>query len=209
MKCSLRHENALRAEGLACIAGIDEAGRGPLAGPVVAAAVILPRKFRHRVLTDSKKLTPKQREELYVEITQREDVIWSVAMADHEEIDRINILRATWSAMHRAAATLAVAPQHCLIDGSPVRGFALPSTALVGGDGLSFSIAAASVIAKVTRDRLMVTMDEQYPNYAFAQHKGYGTALHLQRLESHGPCPIHRRTFLPVKQLLLPLDPPA
>jgi ribonuclease HII len=158
-------------------------------------------------LTDSKKLTPKQREEIYEEITQRQDVRWSVALADHEEIDRINILRATWSAMQRAASSLPVEPEHCLIDGSPVRGFALPSTALVGGDGLSFSIAAASVVAKVTRDRLMVELDGRYPSYGFAQHKGYGTKLHLARLEKHGPCPIHRRTFLPVKQMLLPLDP--
>jgi ribonuclease HII len=205
MKCSLRHEKALRAAGCEIIAGIDEAGRGPLAGPVVAAAVILPVKFRHRVLTDSKQLSPRLREELYVEIVGRADICWSMAAADHEEIDRINILRATHQAVRRAAQALATVPQHALIDGLPVRPFPFPSTALVGGDALSYSIAAASVIAKVTRDRLMHELDAQYPGYEFAQHKGYGTPLHLERLQKHGPCPIHRRTFLPVRQLLLPL----
>ncbi len=205
MKCSLRHEKALRAAGAEIIAGIDEAGRGPLAGPVVAAAVILPVKFRHRVLTDSKQLSPSVREELYVEITERADVVWSVASADHEEVDRINILRAAHQAMRRAVMALAVMPHHTLIDGLPVRPFPTPSTALVGGDGRSYSIAAASVIAKVTRDRMMCALALHYPEYEFAQHKGYGTALHLDRLQKHGPCPIHRRTFLPVKELLLPL----
>lgn len=209
MKCSLRHEKALRATGIEIIAGIDEAGRGPLAGPVVVAAVILPVKFRHKILTDSKQLTEKRRESIYAEITTRPDVVWSVAQADHEEIDRVNILRATWEAMKRAALALAVTPHHCLIDGSPVRGFPLPCTAIVEGDAQSYSIAAASVIAKVTRDRLMVEMDGPYPMYEFSRHKGYGTPLHLERLETHGPCPIHRRSFLPVRnQLELPLEEP-
>jgi ribonuclease HII len=208
MKCSLRHEIALRAAGCEIVAGIDEAGRGPLAGPVVVAAVILPAKFRHKTLTDSKQLAEKRREAIYAELTTRGDIVWAVSQADHEEIDRINILRATWEAMKRAALALSVAPHHCLIDGSPVRGFPLPYTALVGGDALSFSIAAASVIAKVTRDRIMVEMDGPYPMYEFARHKGYGTALHLERLGAHGPCPIHRRSFLPVRQLELPLEEP-
>ena len=204
MKCSLRHERELRTRGFARIAGIDEAGRGPLAGPVVAAAVILPEKFRHKVLTDSKQLSAVRREELYQEMTTRDGVVWSVFVVEVEEIDRINILRATHQAMRRAVAALAPPPDHALIDGLPVRPFPIEQTALVGGDARSFSIAAASVIAKVTRDRIMVELDARHPGYAFAQHKGYGTALHLARLRAHGPCPIHRKTFLPVQQALLP-----
>ncbi len=204
MKCSLRHERELRARGFARVAGIDEAGRGPLAGPVVAAAVILPEKFRHKTLTDSKKLSAARREEIYEEMTRHDGVVWSVSIAAVEEIDRINILRATHQAMRRAVATLVVPPDHALIDGLPVRPFPIEQTALVGGDARSFSIAAASVIAKVTRDRIMVEMDAQHPGYEFAQHKGYGTELHLARLRAHGPCPIHRKTFLPVQQALLP-----
>lgn len=206
MKCGFKHEKALRLTGCEIIAGIDEAGRGPLAGPVVVAAVILPQKFRHKRLNDSKQLSAQVREEIYGELTGREDVCWSVDMADHEEIDRINILRATHQAMRRAAVALTRTPQHVLIDGLPVRPFPLPHTAIVEGDAISYSIAAASVIAKVTRDRLMAEMDARYPGYEFAQHKGYSTALHLERLQQHGPCPIHRRSFLPVKQMLLPLE---
>jgi ribonuclease HII len=205
MKCGLRYEKALRATGCEFVAGIDEAGRGPLAGPVVAAAVILPRKFRHRRLNDSKQLSASIREEIYAELVARGDVCWSVAMVDHVEIDRVNILRATHEAMRRAVSALAVAPHHALIDGLPVRPFPYPSTAIVEGDAASFSIAAASVIAKVTRDRHMREMDALYPDYGFALHKGYCTTLHLDRLQQHGPCPIHRRTFLPVQQMLLPL----
>jgi len=204
MPCGLRHERQLRARGCVRIAGIDEAGRGPLAGPVVAAVVILPEKFRHRVLDDSKKLTHEKREAIYGELTARAEIHWAVAVVDHEEIDRINILRATHEAMRRAVSALAAAPDHVLIDGLPVRPFPIPQTALVGGDGLSFSIAAASVIAKVTRDRIMMQMEEHHPGYGFAQHKGYGTELHLARLREHGPCPIHRRSFLPVRQTEFP-----
>jgi ribonuclease HII len=200
MRCSLAHENRLRAQGLALIAGIDEAGRGPLAGPVAAAAVILPPKFRHKVLNDSKQLNAQQREEIHAELTARTDVHWAVAMVSVEEIDRINILRATHEAMRQAVLQLVAAPEHVLIDGLPVHGFPLPQTALVGGDALSLSIAAASVIAKVTRDRHMVEMDGLHPGYDFAQHKGYGTPQHLAALKQHGPCPIHRRTFLPPPQ---------
>jgi ribonuclease HII len=206
MKCSLRHERQLRAQGFARIAGIDEAGRGPLAGPVVAGAVILPEKFRHRTLTDSKKLSAARRDEIYEELTRHDGVSWAVSIVEVEEIDRINILRATHQAMRRAVALLAHQPDHALIDGLPVRPFPVEHTALVGGDARSFSIAAASVIAKVTRDRIMVEMDAQHPGYEFAQHKGYGTALHLARLRTHGPCPIHRKTFLPVQQSFLALD---
>ena len=182
------------------IAGIDEAGRGPLAGPVVAAAVVLPADFEHGVLTDSKQLSAQQRERLFSELTSCSRIAWQVAVVAHDEIDRLNILRATHAAMQRAAAALSPAPDHVLIDGRPVRDFPIAQTALVKGDTLSFSIAAASVIAKVTRDRLMIDFDAQFPHYGFAQHKGYGTALHLERLRTHGPCPIHRRSFLPVRQ---------
>ena len=205
MPCGLRHERKLRTSGCLRIAGIDEAGRGPLAGPVVAAAVILPERFRHAVLNDSKKLSAPQRECIYAELTTHEGTHWAVAVVEHDEIDRINILRATHEAMRRAVAALAAVPDHVLIDGLPVRPFPIPQTALVGGDALSFSIAAASVIAKVTRDRIMVQMDACHPGYEFAQHKGYGTELHLARLRAHGPCPIHRRSFLPVAQAELPL----
>jgi ribonuclease HII len=203
MPCSLVLEEELRGRGFDVIAGIDEAGRGPLAGPVVAAAVILPAGFHHAILTDSKQLTGRRREQLYEELTGRGDVCWSASVVDHEEIDRLNILRATHEAMRRAVAALKVVPHHVLIDGSPVAPFPLPCTAVVRGDAKSFSIAAASVIAKVTRDRLMAELDAVYPCYAFSRHKGYGTPLHLENLRAHGPCPIHRRSFLPVQQSLL------
>ena len=203
MKCSFQHERALYKQGRACVAGIDEAGRGPLAGPVVAAVVVLPRKFSHQLLDDSKKLTPRQRDGLHTELLGNPEVRWAAAIVSAEEIDTLNILRATHEAMRRAVAALADAPDHVLIDGLPVHPFPIPQTALVGGDGLSFSIAAASVIAKVTRDRLMLEHGAAFPEYEFARHKGYGTALHLARLKEHGPCPIHRRSFLPVREALL------
>lgn len=206
MRCSLRYERELRKTGLRIIAGIDEAGRGPLAGPVVAAAVVLPEDFHHEVLNDSKQLSAAVRDRLYAELTaEGNGVAWSVALVESEEIDRINILRATHQAMRRAVAALALVPEHVLIDGLPVRPFPIPQTALVKGDALSLSIAAASVIAKVTRDRIMVEMDTVYPGYHFSQHKGYGTAEHLAKLRLHGPCPIHRRSFMPVAQAQLDL----
>ena len=205
MKCSLNHERTLRQQGWQRVAGIDEAGRGPLAGPVVAAAVVLPRDFHHAELNDSKKLTEQKREQLYDELTSRGEIHWALAVVEPEEIDRLNILQATHEAMRRAVAALVPDPDHALIDGLPVLPFPMPQTALVGGDGLSFSIAAASVIAKVTRDRIMVEMCARYPAYEFARHKGYGTALHLAKLRAHGPCPIHRKSFAPVAQALLPL----
>ncbi len=190
----------MHAQGWRLVAGIDEAGRGPLAGPVVAAAVIVPCDFTHAALDDSKKLTAPHRDEIYGELITDVRVQWAVAVVESEEIDRLNILRATHEAMRRALTALTTPPDHALVDGRPVHPFPIPQTALVGGDGLSFSIAAASVIAKVTRDRLMVAMDVQHPGYEFARHKGYGTALHLARLQAHGPCPIHRRSFFPVQQ---------
>jgi ribonuclease HII len=204
-RCTLEHEERLRASGFFRIAGVDEAGRGPLAGPVVAAAVILPDGFSHPRLNDSKKLSEKVREALFGELMEWPGVAKAVAEVQPGEIDQLNILRATHEAMRRAVAKLRPEPDHVLIDGLPVRPFPKPQTALVGGDGLSLSIAAASILAKVTRDRLMLALDAAYPQYGFAKHKGYGTALHLARLQEHGPCPAHRRSFAPVRQLLLPL----
>ena len=205
VKCGLRFERVLWKSGVQLVAGIDEAGRGPLAGPVAAAAVILPQRFRHRKLTDSKRLAPEVREKIYAELTVRDDVCWAVAMADVNEIDRFNILRATHQAMRAAVSALRLCPNHVLIDGLPVTPFPISQTALIDGDEKSFSIAAASVIAKVTRDRFMAEMDSLYPDYGFAQHKGYSTPLHFERLRAYGPCPIHRRSFLPVEQALLGL----
>ena len=205
-RCSLNYEVQLRASGFLRIAGIDEAGRGPLAGPVVAAAVVLPEGFTHSKLTDSKKLSPKARESIYEELLENPEVCHAVVALDSGEIDRLNILRATHEAMRRAVLQLPAPPDHALIDGLPVRPFPIAQTALVGGDGLSLSIAAASVLAKVTRDRMMLTLDALYPHYAFAKHKGYGTALHMARLNEHGPSPVHRRSFSPVSQLVLGLS---
>ena len=205
-RCGFRYEKKLRATGVACIAGIDEAGRGALAGPVVAAAAILPEKFRHRRLNDSKQLAPELREEIYCELISNPKIRWTIGIVDSVEIDRINILRASHRAMRLAIETLIERPDHVLIDGLPVVPFPLPQTAVVDGDCISLSIAAASVIAKVTRDRLMRDFCTQFPQYCFGQHKGYGTELHLLKLHEFGPCPIHRRSFEPVAQPLLALD---
>jgi ribonuclease HII len=205
-RCSLYHEDLLRAAGFLSIAGVDEAGRGPLAGPVVAAAVILPAEFSHPLLNDSKKLTEKVRSRIYEELRADGRVLWSVVEVGVEEIDRLNILRATHEGMRRAVLSLSKEADHALIDGLPVKPFPKPQTALVGGDGLSLSIAAASVFAKVTRDRLMVDLDRQYPEYAFAKHKGYGTALHMERLRQYGPSPQHRKSFAPVREVAAAMD---
>jgi len=198
--CSFEHEIILRDSGVFSVAGIDEAGRGPLAGSVVCAAVILPLEISLPNLNDSKKLTPRRREALYSEITQNPAIRWSVVHISSEEIDRLNILRATHAGMRRAWEKLDPRPSHVLIDGLPVPDFPCPQTALVGGDGISLSIAAASVIAKVERDRAMLEYDRLYPEYGFAKHKGYPTAEHFAKLRTHGPCPIHRRSFAPVAQ---------
>ena len=199
-------ESALRARGLLIIAGVDEAGRGPLAGPVSAAAVILPLRWRGKGLDDSKKLSPAKRDECYARITSDERVAWSVAFADTDEIDRLNILRATHAAMARAVEGLAKAVDHCLIDGLRVPAFPFPHDGIVKGDGKSLSIAAASIIAKVSRDRLMTEMAQEFPQYGFERHMGYGTREHLEALNRHGPCRHHRRSFQPVAQLSLPFD---
>src|SRR5438309_3678651 len=205
-RCGFRYEKKLRITGISRIAGIDEAGRGALAGPVVAAAVILPQKFRHPRLNDSKQLAPELREEIYCELVAHPEVTWTVGVVDSIEIDRINILRASHRAMRLAIEALIEPPNHVLIDGLPVIPFPFPQTAIVDGDCISLSIAAASVIAKVTRDRMMRDFCIQFPQYCFDQHKGYGTELHLLRLHEFGPCPIHRRSFEPVAQPLLALE---
>jgi ribonuclease HII len=199
-------ESALRARGLSRIAGVDEAGRGPLAGPVAAAAVILPTGWRCDGLDDSKKLSAARRERLYETITGDPAVTWSLSFAETEEIDRVNILRATHAAMARAVRGLAAVVEHCLIDGLPLREFAWPHDGIVKGDGRSLSIAAASIIAKVSRDRVMLEFAREFPQYGFERHMGYGTKAHLEALRLHGPCRLHRRSFQPVAQLALPLD---
>lgn len=199
-------ERALYRSGVRAIAGVDEAGRGPLAGPVVAAAVILPVAWlRHGLpaglagLNDSKQLRPAQRECYFAQLNATPGVRFAVARVEPEEIDRLNILRATHLAMLRALRQLEPAPEHILVDGLPVPALPGPQTPLVRGDARSYSIAAASVLAKVTRDRCMVEYDRLYPAYGFARHKGYPTPEHLECLRRHGPCPIHRRSFLPVQ----------
>ena len=177
------------------LCGTDEAGRGPLAGPVVAAACILPRGVLHEGLDDSKKLTERKREKLYEWITENA-VAWCAASASPEEIDEINILEASLLAMRRAIAGLSVQPDLVLVDGNIDRGFPLPAKAIVGGDALSPSIAAASIIAKVTRDRLCADYETLYPGYGFEKHKGYPTPAHKLAVYEKGPCPIHRRSFL-------------
>ncbi len=196
---TLRYERKAYESGAQVVAGIDEAGRGPLAGPVVVVAAVLPYPFRHRTLNDSKQLTPEVRDELYAELTGNPAVAWAVGISEVEIIDSYNILRATWRAMQIALDHLPVKPDHALVDGLRVPLIGVKQTPLVRGDSRSFSIAAASVIAKVTRDRRMLQLHEQYPQYGFAQHKGYGTAEHLAALEQFGPSPVHRRTFAPVR----------
>ena len=199
-------EITLHSQGKTIVAGVDEAGRGPLAGPVSAAAVILPFGYDLPGLDDSKKLSSIKREQLYDQLTAHPEVIWCVAFAEVSEIESLNILRATHLAMNRAVSSLRQIPHHCLIDGLPVRDFPFPHDGIVKGDGLSLSIAAASIIAKVTRDRHMRALDEEFPQYRFAKHQGYGTKEHLEALRLHGPCRHHRRTFQPVAQLCLPFD---
>jgi ribonuclease HII len=199
-----QYEQRLISRGYTKIAGVDEAGRGPLAGPVSAAAVILPAGFVCPFLNDSKKLSKKRRELLYTEITSNPGVAWAVAMVAPEEIDEINILRATHKAMGLALDALKPAADVALIDGLAVKGLSLPHEALVKGDSLSLSIAAASVIAKVTRDRFMETIDIEFPVYGFAKHQGYGTRAHIEALKTYGPCRHHRRSFQPVSQFAIP-----
>lgn len=188
-------EEGYFAQGLTAICGVDEAGRGPLAGPVCAAAVILPPHVDIPGLNDSKKLSDKKRRELYPIILEKA-VAYGIALVDHNEIDEINILQATYAAMRRAIAQLAVKPELALVDGNRASDFGVPVETVVKGDSRSASIAAASILAKVTRDNVMLEMAQQYPEYGFEVHKGYGTKAHYAALKQHGASPIHRMTFL-------------
>lgn len=189
----------------ALLAGIDEAGRGPLAGPVVAGAVLIREADAARLaagplrgMNDSKQLTARRREALYETLTELPEVVWAVGMASASEIDELNILRATHLAMRRAAEGLAMRPDHLFVDGLPVKGLPMDHTAIVKGDAKSLLVACASVIAKVTRDRICLDLDREWPAYGFARHKGYGTREHLEALRRFGPTPEHRRSFAPV-----------
>jgi ribonuclease HII len=208
----LSFECELWRDGISVVAGVDEAGRGPLAGPVVAAAVCFPSAWLHlglygklRGLNDSKQLTEEQRERYFKILTAHPEIRYAEAMVDVEMIDQINILQATHRAMNSALAQLQPAPEHVLVDGPAVKSMLFPQTSLIAGDARSYSIAAASVVAKVTRDRMMVAFDQQYPGYGFAEHKGYYTPQHLQALERLGPCPLHRRSFSPIRPVELEL----
>jgi ribonuclease HII len=201
-----RYEHQIFQSGLLQIAGIDEAGRGPLAGPVVAAAVVLPTDWilggmpkKLKKVNDSKQLSHDERENLFAEIISRSEIRFAVSAIDEKMIDQINILQATHRAMNFALAQLDPAPQHALVDGLPVKTLSCPQTAIVDGDCLSYSIAAASIVAKVTRDRMMVQYHALYPAYGFHEHKGYGTPNHVAAIKQHGPCPIHRMTFYPIR----------
>jgi ribonuclease HII len=188
-------ENQLHEEGFSVVCGIDEAGRGPLCGPVFAAACILPDGLVLEGLNDSKKLTPKKRDKLFDLICENA-IAYCIASASVEEIDELNILEADLLAMRRAIDGLAVKADFALIDGNIARGFQIPAKAVIGGDAKSPSIAAASILAKVARDRDCITLDEQYPQYGIAKHKGYGTKQHMEALRTYGPSPIHRKQFI-------------
>ena len=197
---------------MTCTSSSSHISRGPLAGPVVAAAVIFPHAWaatgfdeRLRDLNDSKQLTERQREAFFLILTSDPATRFAIAVVDAATIDRINILQATHRAMNAALAQLQPPPEHVLVDGRPVKSMAFPNTALVKGDTRSYSIAAASVLAKVTRDRMMLEFDAQFAGYGFAEHKGYGTPPHLAALAERGPCPIHRRSFAPLKPVPGPL----
>ncbi len=195
----LKYENEYYENGRRLVAGVDEAGRGPLAGPVVVAAVILPPDLRLPGLNDSKKLSAAQREGLY-ELIRAKALAVSMVSIGVEEIDRINIYQATVKGMYQAVAGLRPLPEAVLTDAVPLKALTMPQRALIGGDALSASIAAASIIAKVERDRMMTALDAEHPQYGFARHKGYGTPDHLAALRRHGPCCIHRRSFAPVRE---------
>jgi ribonuclease HII len=194
------HEAELWDAGVPLVAGVDEAGRGPLAGPVVAAAVVLPRVLDVRGIDDSKKLTPERRETLH-EMIMREAVTVGVGSSSERVIDEINIANATFAAMRQAVSGLSPEPGHVLVDGHEIPELDLPQTGVVNGDALSTAIAAASIVAKVTRDRMLVELDGRYPGYGFARHKGYGTPEHLSALTRLGPCEIHRRSFRTVTDM--------
>ena len=195
MRVTIVNDKRIYSEGIENVCGVDEAGRGPLAGPVCAAACILPVGLEIPGLDDSKKLSPQKREELY-DVIVESALSYGIAFASVEEIEALNILNATFLAMNRAIEQLSPQPALALIDGNRNSGIRIPSRCVVKGDSLCADIAAASVLAKVTRDRYMLAMAEKYPQYGFEKHKGYGTALHYSALRSYGPCPIHRPSFL-------------
>ncbi|MBS0625875.1 MAG: ribonuclease HII [Verrucomicrobia bacterium] len=195
-------ESELRVEGYLRVAGVDEAGRGPLAGPVVAAACILPENFALEDVNDSKQLSPQNRDRLFASLSQNPQVLYGIGIVEAADIDRINILQATFLAMQKAIAALPEIPDYLLVDGDKLPRTKIPARAVVKGDSLSISIASASIFAKVTRDRIMDALDAQYPLYGFKNHKGYGTSEHLQAIDLYGPCPIHRKSFDPIKSQL-------
>jgi len=202
----LKTENEYFSLGYNYIGGVDEAGRGPLAGPVVAACVVIDQNFRIdqadlELVKDSKKLTAKKREQLFKVIKEKVAAV-EIGVVDNITIDKINILQASFLAMRRAINKLKIDPEYILLDGAlKIPKLTKPQTAIVKGDAAVFAIAAASIIAKVSRDWLMTELDKKYPQYLFAQHKGYGTKLHLEKIQAHGPCPIHRFSFAPLKEL--------
>ena len=198
----LKIENELYTAGYRLVAGVDEAGRGPLAGPVVAAACILPPIFDLPGLNDSKKLTEKKRENLN-KMIQQQALAYSLGMASVAEIDTLNILQATKLAMKRAIEKLVLTPDFILVDGRDSLDILLPHKPVIDGDSLSASIAAASILAKVARDKIMCELHQLYPQYSFDLHKGYCTKLHLAEIEKYGPCPVHRKSFAPVKDMKL------
>ena len=202
LECDLlKYEKDLYKNGVKLIAGVDEVGRGPLVGPVVAAAVILPVNYHLEGLNDSKKLTEKKRERFY-DILMQEAVAIGIGEASAKEIDEINIYQASKLAMMRALKNLKIKPEHVLVDAMPLKEIDIPSTSIIHGDALSLSIAAASVIAKVTRDRMMIELDKKYPEYGFAQHKGYPTKKHLEVLQKYGVLDNYRFTYGPVRDLI-------
>ena len=199
----LRVERSLWSTGITNVAGVDEVGVGPLAGPVLAAAVILPQGAALRGVDDSKKLTAALREELEVKI-RAVAIGVGIGIVEPEEIDRLNIYRAALEAMRQAVMALPVAPEHVLVDARRIPSLTMAQTPLIKGDSRSYSIAAASIIAKVARDRIMRELDQRYPQYGFRDHMGYGTAQHLTAIDRYGPSPVHRRSFAPVRELRLP-----
>lgn len=206
LRAMSEYEARLKEEGFNKIAGVDEAGRGPLAGPVVAAACILPEGALFESLNDSKQCTSEQREVLFQQITTYPGVLFGIGIIDVKTIDRLNILQATFLAMHKAVAALPSLPDYLLVDGNRLPDFTIPAASVVQGDGLSVSIAAASIIAKVTRDRIMLELDAQYPEYGFKKHKGYGTEEHLKAISLYGPSKVHRASFDPVKMWGCPVQ---
>ena len=197
-----RWEKSYWEENISLVAGVDEAGRGPLAGPVVAAACILKPGIYIPNLNDSKKLSESQRKEIFQLITTHPEIIFGIGITSASEIDQVNILQATFLSMQRAVNNLSIQPQVLLIDGNRAPKMALPMKTIVKGDALSISIAAASIIAKVTRDALLDNLDDKYPQYGFKNHKGYGTKEHLNTLTQFGPCEEHRKTFAPIKNII-------